>query len=194
VGCGLLTGTPISGDTPGQSQEECHDWPQQYAKGVRAYNPQVSLLLIGGWEVFDREIDGTTVRVGTPAMEAVLRTALERARRILTARGGRLALLTTPCFSPTTRELGAFGEAARADPARVRWLNDVWRRYVADHPDVTLLDLDAHACPGGTYAGAIDGVPMRTDGVHFTQPGARLLWKWLGPAVLRIARSTPPTP
>src|SRR4051812_22950005 len=52
VGCGLLTGTPVSGDTPGQSQEECHDWPEQYAKGVHAYKPQVSLLLIGGWEVF----------------------------------------------------------------------------------------------------------------------------------------------
>ena len=68
VGCGLLTGTPVSGDTPGQSQEECHDWPQKYAKGVqRVQAADVSLLLIGGWEVFDREIDGTTVRVGTPA-------------------------------------------------------------------------------------------------------------------------------
>ena len=91
-------------------------------------------------------------------------------------------------------ELGAFGEAARADPARVQWLNDVWRRWAADHPDVTLLDLDAHACPGGKYAATIDGVTMRTDGVHFTLPGARLLWKWLGPAVLDIEHGRPPAP
>ena len=89
------------------------------------------------------------------------------------------------------RELGEFGEAAHADPARVQWLNDVWRRYAADRPDVSILDLDAHTCPGGTYATTIDGVTMRTDGVHFTLPGARLLWKWLGPAVLRIGRSGP---
>ena len=81
-----------------------------------------------------------------------------------------------------------------ADPARVQWLNDVWRRYVADHPDVSLLDLDAHACPGGKYVATIDGVPMRTDGVHFTLEGARLLWKWLGPAVLRLARDPAPAP
>jgi len=194
VGCGLLTGTPVSGDTPGESQEECHDWPKKYAEGVKAYRPDLSLLLIGGWEVFDREIDGTTVRVGTPAMEKVLRKALDKAKRILTADGARLAILTTPCFSPTTRELGEFGEAARADPARVQWLNDVWRRYATDHPDVTLLDLNAHACPGGKYATAIDGVPMRTDGVHFTLPGARLMWKWLGPAVLDIANGRAPAP
>jgi peptidoglycan/LPS O-acetylase OafA/YrhL len=194
VGCGLLTGTPISGDTRGQSQEECHDWPQEYAKGVRAYHPDLSLLLIGGWEVFDREIDGKILRVGTAPMESELRKALDRARKVLTANGARLVILTTPCFSPTTRELGEFGEAARADPTRVQWLNEVWRRYVADHPDVSLLDLDAHACPGGTYAPTIDGVPMRTDGVHFTLEGARLLWKWLGPAVLRLARQTTPAP
>ncbi len=187
VGCGLLTGTPVSGDTLGQSQEECHDWPEQYANGVRTYQPDLSLLLIGGWEVFDREIDGQVLRVGTAPMEAELRSALDRARAILTANGARLVILTTPCFSPTTRELGEFGEVARADPARVRWLNDVWRRYAADHPDVSILDLDAHACPGGAYAATIDGVTMRTDGVHFTVAGARLLWKWLGPAVLRSA-------
>ena len=194
VGCGLLTGTPISSDTRGQSQEECRDWPQEYAKGVRAYKPELALLLIGGWEVFDREIGGRVLRVGTAPMEAELRRALDHARRVLTADGARLVILTTPCFSPTTRELGAFGEASRADPARVQWLNDVWRRYVADHPDVTLLDLYAHACPGGKYAATIDGVPMRTDGVHFTLPGARLLWSWLGPAVLRIAHGASPSP
>jgi peptidoglycan/LPS O-acetylase OafA/YrhL len=194
VGCGLLTGTPVSGETRGESQQECHDWPQEYAKGVRAYKPQLSLLLIGGWEVFDREVDGRILRVGTPAMEVELRRALDKAKRVLTADGAPLVILTTPCFSPTTRELGAFGEAARADPARVEWLNQVWRRYVDDHPDVTLLDLDAHACPGGKYAPTIDGASMRTDGVHFTLAGARLLWKWLGPEVLRIARDATPAP
>jgi peptidoglycan/LPS O-acetylase OafA/YrhL len=194
VGCGLLTGTPVSGDIRGQSQEECHDWPEQYRKGVAAYKPQVSLLLVGGWEVFDRDLNGQTLKVGTAPMEAALRKKLDEAKRILTAGGSRLVILTTPCFSPTTQELGAFGEAARADPARVQWLNDVWRRYAADHPDVSILDLDAHACPGGKYAAKIDGVPMRTDGVHFTLPGARLLWKWLGPEVLRVAKGQPPTP
>jgi hypothetical protein len=35
---------------------------------------------------------------------------------------------------------------------------------------------------------------MRTDGVHFTLEGARYLWKWLGPEVLRIAHGTSTAP
>ena len=59
---------------------------------------------------------------------------------------------------------------------------------------MTVLDLYAHTCPGGKYAPTIEGVTMRTDGVHFTHPGARLMWKWLGPAVLDIANGRTPAP
>jgi len=194
VGCGLLTGTLLfAGDVRGDSQASCADWPQEWSAGVRRYSPQVALVLVGGWEVFDREVDGRVLRVGTAPMEAKLRAALDTARRVLTAHGARMVLLTTPCFSPTDRELGDAAESDRADPARVAWLNDVWRRYAADHPEVTVLDLDAHACPGGSYAATIHGVDMRTDGVHFTLPGARLMWRWLGPQLVRIAHGQRPT-
>ena len=166
------------------------DWPKKYAAGVKDAKPEVAILLLGAWEVIDRTIDGHDYRVGTPALEALLRDRLDQAKQILTAGGARLVLLTTPCFSPVERDLGAFGEDERADPSRVRWINGVWRRYVADRPDVTLLDLDAHACPGGKYAEQIDGVTMRTDGVHFTTGGGRLIWRWLGPALIRIAHQT----
>jgi len=187
LGCGLLTGTLLEGNRRGESQEKCSNWPSEYAAGVRKNRPDLALLLIGAWEVIDHSIDGRVYRVGTPAMEALLRNRLDVARRTLTAEGARLVMLTTPCFSPVQRDLGAFGESQRADPKRVRWLNGVWRRYVRDHPNVTLLDLDAHACPDGRYAAKIHGVVMRTDGVHFTEAGARLMWRWLAPELLRIA-------
>ncbi len=189
VGCGLLTGSPLDGNRTGEPQDHCGTWPQEYADGIRRRRPDLAVLLLGGWEIFDRTIDGRTYRVGTPEMEALLRDRLDLARTTLTARGARLVMLTTPCFSPPTRDLGSFGETERADPARLRWLNDVWRRYVGDHPGVTLLDLNAHACPGGRYAETIDGVPMRTDGVHFTRDGARVMWRWLGPELLRLANA-----
>ncbi|MGZ6927334.1 MAG: acyltransferase family protein [Acidimicrobiia bacterium] len=187
IGCGLFTGSPIAGGVVGQAQDGCSDQLRRDAAAVRRWKPDVGILLVGGWEVFDRRLDGRTLQVGTPPMEAAIRNALEQVERTLTARGARFVILTTPCFSPTRRNLGEFGESERSDPTRVEWLNDVWRRYAADHPEVRLLDLDAHACPGGHYADKIHAVTMRTDGVHFTEPGAALMWRWLGPQLLEIA-------
>ena len=90
------------------------------------------------------------------------------------------------------RDLGQWGEIERSDPARVQWLNNVWRRYAADHPDVHIVDLDGHACPGGTYTPTIDGITMRTDGAHFTDAGAKLMWQWLAPRLRRIAANARP--
>ena len=180
----------------GINQDHCAEWADRYAAGVKKYRPQVATLLLGGWELFDRRVNGQTRRVGTPAMEQYLRTELDRARTILTSGGASLALLTTPCLSVATRDLGAWGEAERSDPKRIQWLNHVWARYAADHPtDVHLLDLAAIACPGGKYAAQIDGVTMRTDGEHFTPEGARVIWRWLAPQLHRIAKTvTPPAP
>ncbi len=192
IGCGIVTGTPSSGGIAGTNQDHCAEWADRYAAGVKKYRPQVATLLIGGWEMFDRTVNGQNLRVGTPAMEQYLRTELDRARTILTAGGASLALLTTPCVSVAKRDLGAWGEAERSDPKRVRWLNQVWARYAADHPaDVHLLDLDAVACPNGKFAATIDGVTMRTDGEHFTPEGAQLIWRWLAPRLHRISKMAP---
>ena len=193
IGCGIVTGVPLSRGVDGTNQDHCAEWAGQYAAGVKKYRPQVATLLLGGWELFDRKVNGQTLRVGTPAMEQYLRTELDRARTILTAGGASLALLTTPCLSVATRDLGAWGEAERADPKRIRWLNHVWARYATDHPaDVQLLDLAAIACPHGKFAAKIDGVTMRTDGEHFTPEGARVIWRWLAPQLHRIAKTAPP--
>ena len=193
IGCGIVTGTPSSRGVAGTSQDHCAEWADRYAAGVKKYRPQVATLLLGGWELFDRTVNGQHLRVGTPAMEQYLRTQLERAREILTAGGASLALLTTPCLSVAKRDLGAWGETERADPDRIRWLNQVWARYATDHPDdVHLLDLAAIACPHGKFGATIDGVTMRTDGEHFTPEGARVVWRWLAPQLNRIAKTAQP--
>jgi peptidoglycan/LPS O-acetylase OafA/YrhL len=187
VGCGLLTGRPVSRGVRGESQDSCGTQLADDAAAVRKDQPNLAVLLTGGWEVFDREIRGRKLEAGSPQMEQALDGALDRLRATVTAGGAKFVILTTPCFSPARRLLGAFGEADRADPARVRFLNDVWRRYALAHPDVVVVDLDARVCPNGRYAATIGGATMRTDGVHFTRAGADEVWPWLGPELLRIA-------
>lgn len=189
VGCGLLTGRPVSAGVTGDSQDRCGAQVAADAAEVASSNPQIAVLLTGGWDIFDRELGGRRIKAGSPAMERALDASLDRIRATVTARGAKFVILTTPCFSPDKQSLGQFGEADRADPARVRFLNDVWRRYAQAHPGVQVVDLDARVCPGGRYADTLDGVKMRTDGVHFTAAGAGQVWQWLAPELIKIANS-----
>ena len=195
IGCGLVTGVPVSHGATGTTQDDCAKWRGQYAAGVKQYRPDVVALLLGGWELFDRTVDGRFLRVGTPEMETYLRGQLDQARAILTKDGAPLALLTTPCFSVAERDLGAWDGRERNEPARLHWLNQVWARYAADHPtDVHLLDLFDIACPGGKYAAKLHGVTMRSDGQHFTPEGARVIWRWLAPELHRISQGVTRSP
>jgi hypothetical protein len=183
----------VSQGVVGASQDDCGKQIAADAAEVKKSKPEIAVLLTGGWEVFDREVGGKQLKAGSPEMEAALTAALDRVRETVTADGAKFVILTTPCFSPEKRILGEFGEVDRTDPARVQFLNGVWRRYGDAHPDVTVVDLDARVCPGGKFAQSIDGVKMRTDGVHFTEGGSRQIWQWLEPELIRIARSSAAT-
>jgi lysophospholipase L1-like esterase len=69
-------------------------------------------------------------------------------------------------------------------------MNQVLGRFVAAHADrVVLLDLKTFLCPDGRYADRLHGVKMRSDGVHFTPDGAKLVWRWMAPQLRRLAQS-----
>lgn len=193
IGCGLLAGVPYSDGRRGESQSRCAGQANGYRAAVRRYDPQLALVLVGGWEIYDRRVGGRTLRFGTPAMEAALDRQLERTRAALTARGAVFGLMTTPCFDATRRDLGQWGESERADPSRTRWLNQVWMRYVQAHPGTVLVDLDSLTCPNGQYRAEADGVRLRSDGVHFTAEGADALWPALGVLIERAYASATPT-
>ena len=58
--------------------------------------------------------------------------------------------------------------------------NTLLRSFVAAHAaQASLLDLGGHASPGGRYASTVDGVLLRSDGVHFTVQGAAWLTPWI---------------
>ena len=40
------------------------------------------------------------------------------------------------------------------------------RNTVSQHPNVQILDLNKKLCPDGVYAAKVDGVKVRSDGVH----------------------------
>ena len=192
LGCGIVVGDMTSGGQRVTQVPECAAWADVYREVVAKRDPDVAALLIGSWELYDRYVDGQLLKIGTAPMERYLDQQLAAAERVLTARGARFVLFTSPCFRPTDTAVGAWGIKDRSDPARVNWLNQVFARYAAAHPkEVTVIDLHRFLCPGGKFADRIDGQPVRSDGVHFSAEGAALVWKWLGPQLVALGHRAP---
>ncbi len=202
LGCGVTDGGPIEvqgqvipaayiasacNGLPGSEQ-----WPQIYAQDVAATNPDVALLLVGRWETVNRYHDGQWSWPGQPAYDAYLESQLETAVRILSARGARVALLTSPYFDEQPPPPGG-GTWPEDQPARVQAVNSIIYQVAAQFPGTaTVIDLNAKLDPGGAYASVIDGVTVRTsDGVHITLAGGVWLAPWLLPKLVALAAGRP---
>ena len=70
-GCGVLLGT-IHSQT-GYSRDlssDCGSWPQQWTTNAAKNNPQIAVIEIGAWDVFDDTLNGQTMKFGSPAWDA----------------------------------------------------------------------------------------------------------------------------
>jgi lysophospholipase L1-like esterase len=65
------------------------------------------------------------------------------------------------------------------DPDRVDDWNDLLRSVVGKRHNVSVLDLNAKLSPGGVYTNRVDGIKMRSDGVHPTPEAVTWLTPWL---------------
>ncbi len=190
IGCGIGGGSDAGGGGTSVPQG-CKVWPDVYRKNVQIARPDISLLLTGAWELVTHKVNGIEMMPGLPAYRDYLFHRLDLARSILTANGAHLVIGLTPCFD---RPVMADTDTARQqnDIARLTWLDGVWTDYAQAHPaDVSVVDLRAFICPVGTVRDTIDGVLLRSDGMHFTDPGAVVLWKWLTPQLQTIASEYP---
>ena len=52
-------------------------------------------------------------------------------------------------------------------------------RPLATIEEVAILDLNKKLCPDGVYTAKVDGIKVRSDGVHLTPEGVKWLTPWL---------------
>jgi hypothetical protein len=182
-GCGFVRGGEVfwrGAWTP--VEPECQDWPQRWQTLVDKHDPDVVVLLVGFWDVFDRRIDGRVLEFGTPEADRYTRAEMNPALGVLGSRGATVVLLTTPYFAPTPD-----GESLSArDEERVAHINELFR-IVADRrgASVQVRDFNEFLTPNG-YRRLIGGVDMRGDGVHLTRAGEELVAEWLAPQVVEL--------
>jgi hypothetical protein len=185
-GCGLSTADIVVG-RPVPAPPQCAELPDTIRNAVESFSPDVSVLMAGPNEVFDRVVEGRLLRIGTPELESYLHAELDRIRRLLRTGATPLVLLTVPCMEPPASASPGV-RATQGDERRVAWLNDVWRRYAQRRPEtVRLVEYGDFLC----RSAAAEPQAMRTNGVVLSAAGAAETWHWLAPIATAIAHEAP---
>ena len=182
IGCSLVRGTPYRyiGQTLEQ-RPECDTWPIRWATQIGQDQPDVVLLIIGRWETVDRVNEGQWTHIGDPTFDGYLNGELQRALNILGSTGVRVVVATVPYSRGGEKPDGRL--YPEDQPDRVNLWNTMLRNTVAQRPKAQILDLNKKLCPDGVYTVKVDGIKVRSDGVHLTPEGVKWLTPWLEESV-----------
>jgi hypothetical protein len=168
----------------------CFEWEHFWQAYIDRVRPAVSVILLGRWEMLDRQVDGQWQHLGQRTFDTYLADRLDRAIAIAGSQGATVIVCTTPYFSGAERPQG--GAWPENDPRRVDRFNQLVRAAVSRHPAVTLFDLHGLVSPGGHFASVINGRAVRSsDGVHFSPEGGALVGAHLFPRIVASAHAGP---
>ena len=182
IGCGIARGGPYrsTGETINQ-KPECETWPARWAQRINHDRPDVVLLIIGRWETVDRVNEGHWTHIGDPAFDGYLGGELRRALDVLGSTGARLVVTTTAYNRRGEQPDGSL--YPEDEPDRVDAWNTLLRRVIGQRRNTTVLDLNEKLCPDGVYTNKVDGIKMRSDGLHPTPEAVKWLTPWLEDAL-----------
>jgi peptidoglycan/LPS O-acetylase OafA/YrhL len=172
----------VSATTP-----EGERWTTWYRGWVARDRPEVVVILAGRWEVVTRTFRGHWTNILHPGFAAYVQRELLRTVELVTARGAKAVLMTSPCFDAGEQP---DGQPWPTDaPARLAAYNRIVKEVAARAgPSATVFGLDALVCPGGVFHRVLDGVVVRSpDGVHFSASAGQFLGRRIWPFVLGVA-------
>ncbi len=182
IGCGIARGGPYEYTGRELDQKpECDAWPARWAQRISHERPDVVLLIVGRWEVVDRMNEGRWTHIGEPGYDGYLRAELNRALDILGSTGARIVVTTEPYNRRAEKPDGSL--YPEDQPRRVERWNTLLRSVVAQRPNASVLDLNRKLSPNGYYQIKVDGIRMRSDGVHPTPEAVEWLTPWLSEAL-----------
>jgi peptidoglycan/LPS O-acetylase OafA/YrhL len=184
LGCGL-TPAPVSYRGVSKPLDPaCPLWSQAWPVEVQKNRPDVGLVMAGTHEQWDHVVDGNTLRFGTAAYRQHIYSVLDASVDPFRRQGAAVAVSTVPCHRVIDTGTSPDGRVIN-DESRIEWINGVLHAYTRER-HIPLVDLYGFLCSQG-YQESRDGVKLRTDGMHFTPDGARIVWDWLGPQLRALA-------
>jgi peptidoglycan/LPS O-acetylase OafA/YrhL len=184
-GCGILVGKVAS--RSGERRDlasNCSAWRTRWASSATRLKPEVALVIIGAWEMFDLTVAEATLAFGSPEWDAHVAGALREGIEALRAAGSKVALALTPCYRPIKASAGFWPE--RGEDHRTRHLNGLLRAAAAANPaHVSTVEPPAQFC---TDPAISTNKSYRWDGVHYYRPGAALYFKAIIPPLRALVR------
>jgi peptidoglycan/LPS O-acetylase OafA/YrhL len=180
--CDILGARVYIGDQPADAADGCETWPDLWGQALAGETDTV-VVALGLRQLFDVDVDGTRVELGTERWERMFRTAVERAvGTIRRHTDAPIVWLDVPCFR--WREGGDAGELTDLD--RITTVNDLLAEVLGEaDDDVTVAPYRERVC-GGPDATEPDDA-LRPDGAHLTVAAAAETWRWLD-TVIRQAQ------
>jgi peptidoglycan/LPS O-acetylase OafA/YrhL len=185
-GCGILLGKIASSD--GERRDlnaDCHNWLSTWKSRAKRDKPDIGMIMIGAWEVFNIQVTGgATLTFGTSAWDANFTTALDSGISAIHSSGAQVALALLPCYRPIHASAGYWPE--RGDDTRTRHVNTLLTAAAKAHPTyVTTIAPPHQFCDDPKIE---SNLSYRWDGVHYYKPGALLYLTAVIPELLAILK------
>jgi hypothetical protein len=189
LGCTLFPGDMIINGAHDHNNARCDPWRAVRADWLTRLRPNVVVVLSGIWETYDRVVGSTVLKFGTAAWDRWWSKNVDQVFAQFESTGAKLVVLSAPC---NDQNIVSGPQPPWNSGANIDHLNKLYRAAVARQDGrATMIDLHGYLCPNDQYLASRAGVPLRdTDGVHFNQTSAPVVWSWLQPRILAVAGVT----
>jgi peptidoglycan/LPS O-acetylase OafA/YrhL len=187
--CELPEGPRLENGLQVEPSDTCADRSRVWRKNVEQFDPDVVVLQVGAWEIFNRKVDGEWLGFGSGEYNAYFTDLLHDAIDTLSAEGATVVLLSSPHFERS--DAMSAREWTQNETWRTTHLNELFAEVADERSDTVLLPLGSWLCPDGEHCmhDLATGGLVRYDGVHFTDDGAIAAAQWLGPQLKAVALS-----
>ena len=182
-GCGVIDeGSMISGNVIRRGFSVCSNFASRWAASVSAHNPEITLVVLGAWEVFDLYRLGSIIPFGSVEHDAILAGGISEGVEALLATGTEVALMEVPCQYPRSGG-GLTPLPERGDFTRTAHLNDLLRAEAASHSQVHFITSPPEFCDDPAIG---DNPALRWDGTHYGPAGGTFVWNHIRDQLLGL--------
>jgi hypothetical protein len=176
--CDIVSDRIVVGDEVNEVAPDCPAWPDTWRASLQQ-RPDAVVVLLGLRQLFDPEVGGQRLPIGSPAWQAAYHEAVQRALGIIRSEvTAPVFWFDVPCFD---WPIGTAGE--EHDPERLRIVNATLRESLSSDPLVHVVDYGERVCEGTDVIES-----LRPDGAHPTIEASHDIWRWLAPAITGAVR------